>query len=53
MSMSSFAEYSFSTWPATTLEFVLIMHVVAPSARNLWAPNVGTCSPGQADPTGK
>jgi hypothetical protein len=32
MSAGSFVEYSFSTWPATTLESVLIMQVVIPSA---------------------
>jgi hypothetical protein len=28
-------EYSFSIWPTTTLESVLIMHVVTPRAHNL------------------
>jgi hypothetical protein len=40
MSVRSFVEYSFSTWPATTLESVLIMHVVTPSARNLRSPRM-------------
>jgi hypothetical protein len=40
MSMGSFVESSFSTWPATTLEFVLIMHVVTPSAHNLRSPRM-------------
>jgi hypothetical protein len=40
MSTSSFAEYSFSTWLATTLESVLIMHVVTPSAHNLQSPRM-------------
>jgi hypothetical protein len=35
MSTGSFVEYSFSIWLATTLESVLIMHVVTPRARNL------------------
>jgi hypothetical protein len=38
MSVGSFAEYSFSTWPATTLESILTMHVVTPSARSLRRP---------------
>jgi hypothetical protein len=40
MSAGSFAEYSFSTWSTTTLESVLIMHVVTPSARNLQSPRM-------------
>jgi hypothetical protein len=40
MSAGSFAEYSFSTWPATTLESVLTMHVVTPSARSLRSPRM-------------
>jgi hypothetical protein len=40
MSTGSFAEYSFSTWSATTLESVLIMHVVTPSACNLQSPKM-------------
>jgi hypothetical protein len=42
MSVGSFAKYSFSTWPATTLESVLTMHVVTPSARNLRSPRMTT-----------
>jgi hypothetical protein len=42
MSAGSFAEYSFSTWPATTLESVLIMQVVTPSARSLRRPRMTT-----------
>jgi hypothetical protein len=40
MSTGSFAEYSFSIWPTTTLESVLIMHVVTPRARNLRSPRM-------------
>jgi hypothetical protein len=40
MSEGSFAEYSFSTWPATTLESVRTMHVVTPSARSLRSPRM-------------
>jgi hypothetical protein len=40
MSTGSLAEYSFSTWPASTLESVLIMQVVMPSARNLRSPKM-------------
>jgi hypothetical protein len=40
MSAGSFAEYSFLTWPATTLESVLTMHVVTPSARSLRRPRM-------------
>jgi hypothetical protein len=40
MSTGSFAEYSFLTWPATTLESVLTMHVVTPSARSLRRPRM-------------
>jgi hypothetical protein len=40
MSTGSFAEYSFSIWPATTLESVLIMHVVTPRAHNLRSPRM-------------
>jgi hypothetical protein len=40
MSVGSFAEYSFLTWPATTLESILTMHVVTPSARNLRRPRM-------------
>jgi hypothetical protein len=40
MSAGSFAEYSFSTWPTMTLESVLIMHVVTPSAHNLRSPRM-------------
>jgi hypothetical protein len=40
MSAGSFAEYSFSTWPATTLESVLIMQVVTPSALSLRRPRM-------------
>jgi hypothetical protein len=40
MSTGSLAEYSFSTWPASTLESVLIMQVVTPSARNLRSPKM-------------
>jgi hypothetical protein len=39
MSARSFAEYS-STWPTTTFESVLIMHVATPSARNLRSPGM-------------
>jgi hypothetical protein len=38
MSTGSFAKYSFLIWPATTLESVLIVHVVTPRARNLRSP---------------
>jgi hypothetical protein len=40
MSTGSSAEYSFSIWPATTLESVLIMHVVTPRAHNLRSPRM-------------
>jgi hypothetical protein len=40
MSAGSFAEYSFLTWPATTLEYVLTMHVVTPSAHSLQRPRM-------------
>ena len=40
MSTGSFAEYSFSIWPATTLESVLIMHVMTPRAHNLRSPRM-------------
>jgi hypothetical protein len=40
MSAASFAEYSFSTWPTTTLEFVLTMQVVTPSALSLRRPRM-------------
>jgi hypothetical protein len=40
MSAGSFAEYSFSTWPATTLESVLTMQVVTPSALSLRRPRM-------------
>jgi hypothetical protein len=40
MSAGSFAEYSFSTWPATTSESVQTMHVVTPSAHNLRSPRM-------------
>jgi hypothetical protein len=40
MSTGSLAEYSFSTWSATTLEYVVIMQVVTLSARNLRSPKM-------------
>jgi hypothetical protein len=40
MSAGSLAEYSFSTWPATTLESVLIIQVMTPSAHNLRSPKM-------------
>jgi hypothetical protein len=40
MSVGSFAEYSFSTWPTTTLESVLTMQVVTPSALSLRRPRM-------------
>jgi hypothetical protein len=40
MSARSLAEYSFLTWPMTTLESVLIMQVVTPSAHNSWSPKM-------------
>jgi hypothetical protein len=35
-----FAEYSFLTWPATTLESILTMQVVTPSCRSLRRPRM-------------
>jgi hypothetical protein len=40
MSVGSFVEYSFSTWLAMTLESILTMHVVTPSARSLRSPRM-------------
>jgi hypothetical protein len=40
MSAGSFAEYSFSTWPTTTLESILTMQVVMPSALSLRRPRM-------------
>jgi hypothetical protein len=40
MSAGSFAEYSFSTWPTTTLESVLTMQLVTPSALSLRRPRM-------------
>jgi hypothetical protein len=40
MSTGSFAEYSFLIRPVTTMESVLIMHVVTPRARNLRSPRI-------------
>jgi hypothetical protein len=42
MSVGSFAEYSFSTWLTTTLESVLTIHVVTPSAHSLRRPRMTT-----------
>jgi hypothetical protein len=42
MSAGSFAEYSFSTWPTTTLESVLTMQVATPSALSLRRPRMMT-----------
>jgi hypothetical protein len=42
MSAGSFAEYSFSTWPTMTLEYVLTMQVVTPSALSLQRPRMMT-----------
>jgi hypothetical protein len=40
ISTGSLAEYSFSIWPVTTLESVLMKHVVTPRARNLRSPRM-------------
>jgi hypothetical protein len=40
ISMDSLAEYSISIWSATTLESVLMMHVVTPRAHNLQSPRM-------------
>jgi hypothetical protein len=40
ISTGSLVEYSFSIWPAMTLESVLMMHVVTPRARNLQSPRM-------------
>jgi hypothetical protein len=38
--MGSLAEYSFSIWPAMTLESVLMMHVATPRAHSLRSPRM-------------